>query len=124
MKTFLKLIIFIMSTSILLGGVWYMTKDPHVDPTLTSLLELDAIRKNARDVLNETGVTSADDIKYKVEEKRVMFIYGKHKFAVAKEDLMSSEFIEKFNKLKLDVTVTKSDKIIVKYDGVRVKEIV
>lgn len=113
-----------MSTSILLGGVWYMTKDPHVDPTLTSLLELDAIRKNARDVLNETGVTSADDIKYKVEEKRVMFIYGKHKFAVAKEDLMSSEFIEKFNKLKLDVTVTKSDKIIVKYDGVRVKEIV
>lgn len=124
MKTFLKFIIFIMSTSILLGGVWYMTKDPHVDPTLTSLLELDAIRKNARDVLNETGVTSADDIKYKVEEKRVMFIYGKHKFAVAKEDLMSSEFIEKFNKLKLDVTVTKSDKIIVKYDGVRVKEIV
>lgn len=123
MKTFLKLIIFIMATSILLGGIWFMTKEPHVDPTLSSLLDLDAIRKSTKDVLNETGVTSSEDIKYKVEDKRVMFIYGKHKFAVQKDDILSPEFIEKFKKLNLDVKMTKDGRVVVKYDGVRVKEI-
>lgn len=124
MKTFLKLIVFIICTSILMFGVWFMTKDPVVDPTLESLLQIDSIRKNTKDVLNETGVNSADDITYKVEEKKVVFHYGKHKFSVNKDDIRSSDFVDRFKKLNLEVNMTKDGKVTVKYDGTRVKEVV
>lgn len=124
MKSVGRIIVVIISIVIILAGTWFMTREPRVDPTLSSLLQLDGIRKNTGDVLNETGVKSVDDIKFKVKEKKIEFYYGKHLFYVAKDDINTKEFQEKFAKLGLDVKLGNNGNVIVKYDKQLVKEIV
>lgn len=123
MRIIKNILIFALSTMIIIGGAWYMTKDPKVDPTLNSLLNIKSIKESTDDILNETGVTSEDDIKFKVEDKTIMIHYGKHKFRIRREDVNDPEILAKLNKLGLSIKVNNNGIYLIKYNGERIKEL-
>lgn len=124
MKIFLKVLIFVASTSIIMFGAWYMTKDPKIDPTLKSVLQIKAVANQTKDLLNETGVKSAADVTFKLEDDNIIFHYGKHKFKIKQSQVSTPEFIGYLKKLKLKIEKTDNGAYIIRYDGTIIEEIV
>ena len=101
-----------------------MTKDPKIDPTLKSVLQIKAVANQTKDLLNETGVKSAADVTFKLEDDNIIFHYGKHKFKIKQSQVSTPEFIGYLKKLKLKIEKTDNGAYIIRYDGTIIEEIV
>lgn len=89
-----------------------MAEGPKTDVTLESLLNVKAIKEQTQDVLNETGVTSEDDITYEITDSSTIQVhYGKHKFNIKIKQLTSPDLKEKLRKLGLTYTLKEDGSI-------------
>lgn len=88
---------------ILLGVYWYVDTNTVSDPYASINLIKSKIngRGELQDYDNEIGVTSIDDIGYKMKDGKIQIHYGKIVIIVGKDELKSKDF----NRALLDVGI-------------------
>ena len=108
---------------VIVGGIFYKFSiaDTSVDPALNSLLAMPGVKPGTKDVFDEVGVKSAEDIQYEENVKNIKFIYGNQLFYVYKNTLEDKDMQQALKRLHLIIDTDEG--LQVKYKGKEVKSI-